>query len=1521
MAFPDALSDAQEPRFLSGTMLQHYELMRPLGKGGMGEVYVARDTRLGRLVAIKFLLEHSGPAADRLIVEARTTARCRHDNIVVIYDVGEYDGFPYIVLEYIEGQSLRAAMAERGKGMSALAVDVMLPVVRALDCAHAMGIVHRDLKPENILLSDSGQIKVLDFGIAKEVYRDTTFEKTSASGPVSIKVANVVINNELAQTVASTVTVREAQFDELAMTQEGMLMGTMPYMSPEQWLGETIDARSDIWAAGIILFELCTGKHPLDPISTARLAQVVDLNTPMPSIRDKQPDAGSLIDIIERCLEKHKDQRWASAKELVAALERVGAEKQLASVRGDDESPFAGLSAFQKSDAIRFFGREHDIAASLGKLRNQQLLVIAGPSGAGKSSFVRAGVLPALERAGRDLETFVVRPGRHPLAALADVLAFFQDTGAAVDDANSELIVNTLRTQPGHLGARFRARCRRRGAEHRIVLFVDQLEELYTLGIDPAERAAFCACLEGVADDASSPLRVIATIRADFLDRLSDDRKFLAEVTRGLLFLPPMTRDGLRGALTKPLETIGYRFEDEELVAEMLDGLTGTTAPLPILQFTGAKLWETRDTDRRLLTRDAYRALGGVAGALSTHADAVLASLSLPEQGLARTLFMALVTPERTRAIVRLDELVGLVASSAAVEQVVDHLANARLILIDAASERDGKTVELTHESLIARWGKLKLWLDENEQDAQFLGQLRSAAQQWEKNGEGEGFLWRDRAAQDAASWLERRKTQGTMGIAKREQRYIEAVIDFAERTRKWKVRIAATLFAAISLTALIVSVLAIRAREQALRADAEKAEAQAQRTEALRSALHARNATRMAAARELQEKDPTTALVLLRELESKDVPPGWAELADGVRRAGVAPVVFVNAGRALSASFSPDGKRIVAASFDNMVRIWNADGTGEPLVLRGHDETVHAVSWSPDGKRIASGAGDKTIRVWNADGSGSPTILRGHESHVSSVAFSPDGKRIVSGSWDTTIRVTNADDSGTPIVLRGHDKYVYSVVFSPDGRHIASGSLDNTIRVWNADGSGRPLVMGGHDGGIHRVAYSPDGRRLVSASEDKTVRVWNADGSGQPLVFEGHTSDVGSAVFSPDGTRIASASDDRTIRIWKVDHSASPLILRGHDSIVRSVNFDSEGNRVVSASFDSTMRVWNVRGATHSIILRGHDAAVSAASFSHDGKRIVSASSDKTVRIWDADGSGNPFIFRGHIARVNSTAFSPDGQRIASASDDNDVRVWNADGTGQSIVLHHGTSVLGVDWSPDGRRIVTACIDQIVRVWNADGSGEPLLLRGHEGPVLDVSFSRDGQRIISYAPDKTVRVWNANGSGLPLVIRHDVPAAGAAFSPDGLHIVTAAVDNVLRLWNADGSGEPILFRGHTALPFVAGIGCCSPDSKRFVSCSRDGMVRVWNTDELAKTLVLHVSPDAVNMASFSPDGKRIAAASDNKTITVWSDLEPLLGPDDPRLWAATNDCLSMDVRQRLLGFTDEQSRIDLERCEKHISQ
>src|SRR5262249_22750680 len=389
---------------------------------------------------------------------------------------------------------------------------------------------------------------------------------------------------------------------------------------------------------GILLHRMICGRHPLHPLDGNQLVVTAMLELPMPSMAEAAPTdvPRELIQIVDRCLLKIKEQRWQSAAELLSALELFLPGRRATQQLQLDESPYAGLSSFQESDAGKFFGRNREIAAMVTRIRDRPLIAVVGSSGVGKSSFVRAGLVPALKRSGETWETLVVRPGRKPLEALASTIAPMVATAANLSDDLDEQkkLVETLRREPGHLGHVLRLRARR--DNRRMLLFVDQFEELYTLVGDPNERAAFTACLSAVADDATSPLRVVLSIRSDFLDRVAEDQQFVGELSQGLFFLGPPNREGLREAITQPAEMAGFQFERTDIVDDMLDHLETTPGALPLLQFAAAKLWETRDVARRMLTAQAYSAMGGVAGALASHADRVVSDIGAHKAGLVR---------------------------------------------------------------------------------------------------------------------------------------------------------------------------------------------------------------------------------------------------------------------------------------------------------------------------------------------------------------------------------------------------------------------------------------------------------------------------------------------------------------------------------------------------------------------------------------------------------------------------------------------------------------------------------------------------------------------------------------------------------------------------------------------------------------------------------------------------------------------------------------------------------------------
>ena len=276
----------------ANSLLGPYEILTPLGAGGMGEVYRARDPRLGREVAVKVLREDLSSQADgrtRFAIEAKAIAALNHPNIVSIFDFGEANGVDYMVSELIDGESLRS-LVKRGPVPIRKLLDMAVQIADGLAAAHALGIAHRDLKPENIMLTAEGRVKILDFGIARWI--------DPPRGPLGADDSTLAVHH----------------------TAPGTILGTASYMSPEQARGEIVDYRSDQFSFGLIIYELASGKPPFERASTVETLASIVRDEP-PPIDAKLP--APLLWIIERCLAKDPPQRYESTRDLCSQLQAV----------------------------------------------------------------------------------------------------------------------------------------------------------------------------------------------------------------------------------------------------------------------------------------------------------------------------------------------------------------------------------------------------------------------------------------------------------------------------------------------------------------------------------------------------------------------------------------------------------------------------------------------------------------------------------------------------------------------------------------------------------------------------------------------------------------------------------------------------------------------------------------------------------------------------------------------------------------------------------------------------------------------------------------------------------------------------------------------------------------------------------------------------------------------------------------------------------------------------------------------
>jgi formylglycine-generating enzyme required for sulfatase activity len=706
---------AEETRWRPPSAFDDYRLVRRLGEGTMGEVWLAHDLVLDRPVAVKFIRALDPEAHGRFLVEARAAARIQHPNVMALYRVGELDGHPFLISEYVRGRSLSdLPLPLPGRRARELAIGL----ARGLAAAHRQGVLHRDIKLANAIVGDDDVVKLLDFSLAKLLDGSSTREPPAPASDLGA----LALDRTLAGSPPGP-----------DVTSVGTLVGTPNYMAPELWRAEPATRSSDVYALGVALYMLCCGRPPTDAASVAELVERVQLADP-PPLQERAPEVDpAFAAIVDRCVRREPGARFTSGEELRAALEGLAPVDREG--RGEVANPYRGLRAFEAEHRGLFFGRTREIAAVLDRLRGQSFALVVGDSGVGKSSLCRAGVLPLVDAgaldAGRRWRSAVVTPGRQPVRALVAGLA--RALGLllpAIDEllADGDVLERTIR--------------RKLGADRGCAVFVDQLEELVTLA-EPTDAERTVRLLVRLAD-VGVGLRVLATARGDFLTRLAALPGLGDELPRALYFLRPLAADGVRQAVVGPAEAQGVAFESEALVERLV--AAGVAGSLPLLQFALAELWEVRDQGHRTITAAALDRIGGVSGALARHADAALARMDAATRLAARDLLLRLVTVDDTRASLGPDEL----GPDGAQRGALEALIAARLLV--AREVPGGTAYEIAHEALIGGWLTLQIWLDEAREARVARHRLSVAAADWDRLGRPADALWRERQLAEAAA-------------------------------------------------------------------------------------------------------------------------------------------------------------------------------------------------------------------------------------------------------------------------------------------------------------------------------------------------------------------------------------------------------------------------------------------------------------------------------------------------------------------------------------------------------------------------------------------------------------------------------------------------------------------------------------------------------------------------------------------------------------------------------------------------
>ena len=1243
-------------------------------------------------------------------------------------------------------------------------------------------------------------------------------------------------------------------------------------------------------------------------------------------------------------------------------------------------NPFPGLRSFKPTEADRFFGRQQQIDALVARLDQVPLVAVSGASGCGKSSLVLAGLLNALasrqgDGGGPAWRTAVMRPGNRPIANLAAALAVGlglpqaandgADTAQAGQPVDADGLdsdgMNRMARRTASLHGQLRlgglalvevVRLARLPAGVRVLVVVDQFEEIFRFKrmADADEASAFVKLLLQAAADPASPVSVVLTLRSDTLGGCADFPDLPEAVSAGSYLVPRLSRSQRKEAIQRPVELRGAHMAPR-LVQRLLSDVSADFDDLPVLQHALSRTWQRWAEScggARAIDLVDYDATGGAQQALSNHADEACQSLGpLAASGgtverVFRSLTERVAEGTEVRRPIEFNQLCAICSGGtettnpagntaadaktvADVTRVVERFRRADTAFLVPGAEvalSSNPVIDISHESLIRQWQRLRGWVVAEAEAEAELRRLLDDAQAQARDG---GELWRGRSLDRARDWQQRTRPSAawvrlcTGGSADEAAQRFAAVTQFlqkseqAQRRERARARWQRRALGGLALLVVGVSVAA------------------AYNGHTLKNRARSRELASRAILELAQDPARSARLALLALQQDQDNPRGEFALRQAMATLEVAQAEQIVAldEPIVEARYTPDKKQLVVAGGKTVWLldaatlaiqttlaapgpVWRAWRVGQQVITVGSDGRAHLLGL--DGTVAADlsckGQADQAV---SASYSAAQVAKAGQAAQPAQLAIGCNSGALT--LWDLSGSAVLARH---PLLAGGAGQaYVSALGFSADGLWLASGDGDGNSQIWKRGTDSRPWIGAAkpgakspirHDGAVRDISFNPsDATLLASASDDRSARVWTLDLAGGKVIpaNEGkhvdirlpHERSVRVARFvdrADDPNRLMTVSDKR-VYFWSDANSHDE---RRHDDLVSEASVSADGEYLVSASQDGTARVWSSRTTVPVAVLRGHRNEVTHALFGPAG-RVITASRDRTLRAWalqpprllaagkpwwsaaaldpkggrallcgekDASGTNCRFAALGSTVQRKT----PDPDALAAVADAETVVDISVSADGQWLLGHRTTDDIYQTYKPVLWH--TSSHAQATPAWLAER------WYGVFNPALAELATLTTAGEVALWPQSALATSPGSAPPTPLlVLAAKAGRMNVALSPDGRWIAVVEGPKVFVWDRKTPAAAPLELKGHSGdvrtLVF-------NKTGDALVTASADRTARVWLLAGLAggkaggqaaKSIELAGGHSAaLSSAAFSPDGARVVTASADNSVRVW---------------------------------------------------